>query len=262
VRKLSLLGAIVVGLVSLVVLHQYKERVVLEASGGPPVAVVVAASSIAIGDVIEEGAIAIRELPQSAVEARHIKASEVEQVLGVRVVRSLRPQESILWGDLAIHAKERQLSGLVKQGMRAVGVHLEQNFGLSELVRPGDRIDLLMRHDQGGQTTVHSVLQNVLVLAVGADIGQANESEGAAMSMYNASALTVSLTTQQAQILTLASGQGSLSAVLRHPDDIVVQDVPVVRSSQLLRTERRNASQQVLGEPLVSGRRGEIEHVR
>ncbi len=266
-RRIALLAALVMGLASLALLAKYKEDFETRVSGGESVPVLVASGEIALGEMLTEEMFAIREIPESYIDARHIRASELDRALGIRTTMGLRANEAVLWTDLAVASQEqRVLSGLVKQGMRAITVRIKQGTSLSSMLRPGDRIDLLLRAEREGGPVVMPLLQNVLVLAVGSDMGSHKAlSEGNIMTMVmSGSDLTLSVTTEQAQVLTLAEGEGSLSASLRNPNDIVVErNSPIITAEYIHLAEKRAAiqSRPSRNRSSNSTKTREIEHV-
>ncbi len=266
-RRIALLAALIMGLASLALLAKYKKSFEDRVSGGEAVPVLVASNSIALGEVLTEEMLAIREIPESYIDARHIRASELDKAIGIRTTMGLHSDEAILWTDLAVASQERRvLSGLVKQGMRAITVRIKQGTSISAMLRPGDRIDLLLRATRGEGPVVMPLLQNVLVLAVGNDMGsQAQASADNIMGMVmSGSDLTLSVTVEQAQVLTLAEGEGSLSASLRNPNDILVdRDSPVITAEHIHLAEKRAAIQsRPSRKSAATTTAREIEHVR
>jgi pilus assembly protein CpaB len=265
-RRIALLAAIIMGLASLALLAQHKKSFEERVSGGEAVPVLVASNTIPLGEVLTEDMLAIREIPESYIDARHIRASDADKAIGIRTTMGLRSQEAILWTDLAVASEERRvLSGLVKQGMRAITVRIKQGASLSGMLRPGDRIDLLLSATRDDGPIVMPLLQNVLVLAVGNDMGvQQIASENIFDMVMSGSDLTLSVTIEQAQVLTLAQDEGSLSASLRNPNDIVVErDSPIVTAEHIHLADKRAAMQvrRPRSKPAVTTKTREIEHV-
>jgi pilus assembly protein CpaB len=216
-----------------------------------------------MGEILTEEMIAIREIPADFVEARHILASEAGKAIGVRVSMGLRANDSITWTDLAGTGIERRdLSGLVPSGMRALTIAVERGSTLGGLLRPGDRIDLLLTAAQDTQEekTV-PLLQNLLVIAVGNDLG--GPGQPGAMKSRD---ITLSVTATQAQAITQARSLGPLTVVLRNPDDIVVvKDMPATSSRDLHQSlaglQKQRGLLDLLGEDKKKSHK-EIEHVR
>lgn len=261
-RRIAWLAAIVMGVASLLLLTQYKKAFEARVGGGDKIPVLVAAAEIPLGALLTESMLAIREIPERYVDARHIPASDAPKVIGIRTSMGLRAAEALLWTDLATATDERRvLSSLVQNGMRAITVRIDQSAASGGLLRPGDRIDLLLRALRDSEPIVMPLLQNVLVLAVGSNIGV---SDNILEAVQGGSALTLSVTVAQAQALTLAQGEGTLAVSLRNPDDILVQeDSPVTTGQDIHLAAKRAALQSNRRLPAISSQPAakEIEHV-
>ena len=243
-------GAAIVGLVMLLL---YMQRFEAEASGGVGVTVLIATQDIPLGISLTEAMLAGRELPSAYIEDRHILATEQDRIIGVRVVGGVRAGESILWTDLATTSDtSRDLSGLVRAGMRAITIEADQTSSFGGLVRAGDRVDVLMTLDRrvalGASATGDSVervtvplLQNLLVLAAGEDMGAPTRSASSSRSSHIAQ-VTLNATLEQAQLLAFASQRGRLSLIMRNPDDIaVLEGLPETTTADIIEVERREA---------------------
>jgi len=264
-KRVALVAAAVLGTASIALSYQSRTQFRARVSGGESIPVLVAASDIPAGVIVRDDMLATREIPESYLEDRQIRASEANQAIGIRTTMALHSHESLLWTDLASSSEEhRVLSGLIQSGMRAVSVRIESGATLGGLLRPGDRIDLLLRAEKSTGQVVMPLLQNVLVLAVGSDMG-ASEDNLLDMVM-SGSDLTLSVTVPQAQALALAQGEGSLSASLRNPNDIVVdRDRPITTTEDIQLAEKRAALQgsRNLGRSAhLEAASKEIEHVR
>jgi pilus assembly protein CpaB len=232
-----------------------------EISGGPRTAVLIAAGDIAAGSTIEREMLGVRELPRAYMEERHIRAKEADRVMGARVNAAVKANESLLWTDIAAYQGDRgTLSGLVQEGMRAITVKARAT-GLAGLILPGDRVDVLFTRSAGlngvgGQFT-STLLQNLLVLAVGTSIGAEDEKR----RRYRSGAgVTLSATVDQAQLLTQAEHQGELKLVLRNPDDIVLfRQLPRTTPADVAAGDGRGSRPRSRAKR--EGKRG-IEHVR
>lgn len=251
-KKLGLLVSIGAGLGSLILGQLYLQRLEVEVSGGPKVAVLVAAADLPVGGTLTEARLAVRDIPQAYVEGRQVKASDLKKVLGTRVTAGLQANETLLWTDLAKFSDQRRiLSGLVQQGSRAVALD-SRSSDFQGLLRPGDRVDVLLTaSDKGGTATL---LQNLLVLSVGSNIARVDDD--APKGSSRGGSVTVSATLEQAQVLAEAQQHGRLTLVLRNADDITLVDgLPETTGANLL-TAKDSPS------PARAAARGAIEHVR
>src|SRR5688500_5867627 len=207
----------VLGAICLVV---YMQRFEEQASGGALVPIVVAARDLPLGTVLTEQMLGVRDVPERYVDGRHTPAPAARRVLGIRVSTQVRASESVLWTDLANYEQGRDLSSLVREGMRAVTIHADPASSFGGLLRPGDRVDVLLTTERSEQRTTSSILQNVLVLATGRDTGgpRTGEEGGPARVLQ----ITLAVTPDQSQTLALAEAQGTLTLALRNPEDITI----------------------------------------
>jgi pilus assembly protein CpaB len=230
---IALIAATLTTLLSHFYLHRYEQ----ELSGGERVPVLALRQSLQRGELLSDEALTVREIPMAYVEGRAVRANERAQVLGLPVGLALEPSQSLLWSDLAIAGQARDLSSLVQPGKRAVTVLARGAFDGRDLalISPGDYVDVLVALDDGDRRGMNRrasrlLLQRILVLAVGA---QTVSGQGAATSQ-GSNPLTLSLDVPQAQKLSLAIERGSISVVLRNPEDTqIIENPPPMTTSML-----------------------------
>jgi len=214
----------------------YRQRFEAEVSGGPKIPVLVATGDIGLGDRIRPEHLGVRTIPISYLDERAVRASAAEKVVGLRVRSRIKANESILWSDLSAAGRDsRDLAGMVQPGMRAVSVPATIASAFHGLLRPGDRVDLLLTTDRPGtkERVTFSLLQNVLVLAVGDDLGS---SERVAQGMELTTTVSVGVSAEQAQTLAFALDRGPLTLSLRNPEDIeTLEGLPETEANDILR---------------------------
>jgi pilus assembly protein CpaB len=214
---------------------------------------------IPLGVALAEEMVVARELPAAYLEDRHITVADQERVMGVRVVGGIRAGESILWTDLATTTDtSRDLSSLVRNGMRAITIQADQSATFGGLVRPGDRVDVLMTLTRPSATPTLSaeedrvtiaLLQNLLVLAAGQDTG-AIQRAATTRPPTQMNDVTISATVEQSQLLAFAQQRGRLTLLLRHPDDItVIEGLPETTTDDIIEPERRETRQRTVPRP-------------
>jgi Flp pilus assembly protein CpaB len=138
-------------------------------------------------------------------------------VLGAQLAVGARANETLLWSDLtSVRPELRKLSSLVPHGSRAMTLQA-RGSSFDALLTPGDRVDVL-RQGAGGSTEV--VLQDVVVLAVGDDLGGPETRAVHARGSARGASVTVSVTLEQSRVLAQAEALGTLRLVMRNPDDI------------------------------------------
>jgi Flp pilus assembly protein CpaB len=122
------------------------------------------------------------------------------------------------------------------------------------LLRPGDRVDVLLTAGDKGSGSTATLLQNLLVLSVGSNIARVDDD--AAKGGGRGGGVTVSATLEQAQVLAQAEQRGRLTLVLRNSDDVtVVEGLPETTGANLF------AAKDAAPTPRPAPK-GAIEHVR
>ena len=218
-RTIALVTAILVALIGAALLWAYKQRFEATVSGGPKVQVAVVTSDIALGEALTADKLSTRGIPKAYLESRHIQVNHLETIVGVRVRARISAGETVLWSDLAIAgANSRDLAGLVLPTMRAIAVPASNALIFDGLLRPGDRVDVLVTRTERTtrQSVTRPLLQNLIVLATGRDMSQ----QGAPVDANRVATLTLMTTPEQAQLLTNEMTTGTLSFLLRNVDDI------------------------------------------
>ena len=130
---------------------------------------------------------------------------------GRRVVLSaIEANEPVLALKITGPGQRATLSALVKSGMKAVTIRVNDVEGVGGFVLPGDHVDVVLtRQVEKGNATTQVVLQNTRVLAV----DQVADERAAKVTV--AKSVTLEVDTVDAQKLWLASSVGSLSLLLR-----------------------------------------------
>jgi len=219
----TMLTAGVAAALGAICLHLYLARFEAEAVGGPPQALVALTRDISPGEVITRASLTLRAIPERYVEERHIAGSELERIVGARASTLLRGGSNLLWTDLDVMEAGRSLSSLVRTGMRAFSMP-GGAASFDGLLRPGDRVDVLLTLSDEQPIRTATLLQNLLVLTVGSDLGSAEDAHGSTPRAGEGA--TLSVTPAQAEVLAKAEGQGRLRLSLRNPQDLVTDVLP------------------------------------
>jgi len=240
-----LIGIIVAAL-GVVLLLQYMKRFEEEASGGAKINLLVAAQPIERGTPIKQEMLGERAVPQAYVDDRAIRAVDREKILNLRAVTKIPALQTLAWTDvIAANDEARDLSSLVQPGNRALPIRI-QSRDVLQLVRPGDFVDIMSVAADGKASTV--LLQRVLVLAAGPDT-TAERSDS--KRPVHSNLLTVSVSLQEAQLLTLAQTVSRLTVVLRNVDDPrVMEATPDVTRSELFDSSVPRAVQSTRRRPV------------
>jgi len=218
--RLLMIGVLALALGSIAGLFAYRNLQSRSGSGESGVPVVVAADDIQVGARIEEHDVRIANLPPSSLPANTYDRRS--KVLGHGVVVPIAKGEFILPSKLAGEEAGAGLPSLIPNGMRAVSVRVNEVVSVAGFVTPGTRVDVLLTGTpEGGndqQTT--TVLQNVRVIAAGHTLEHSATGEA-----QNTAVITLLVSPDDAQRLTLASSQGHIQLALRSPLDTKQDDV-------------------------------------
>jgi pilus assembly protein CpaB len=122
------------------------------------------------------------------------------------------------------------MQSLIPPGMRAVSVRVNEVIGVAGFVVPGTRVDVLLTGNPSGapeqQTT--TVLENVAVIATGQKLERNTAGEPQLTPV-----ITLLVSPDDAQKLTLATTQGKIQLALRNPLDTKQQELASVGTNAL-----------------------------
>lgn len=103
---------------------------------------------------------------------------------------------------------------MVNEGMRAITISVNIFGGVNGALVPGSHVDILTSVKEGEQLVTRTLLQNIQIATIGS-----SPNAGAHPSADGAIPVTVLVTPQQAQKLTLANGLGTFHLTLRNFND-------------------------------------------
>lgn len=199
--------------------------------------VIVAAVDVPAGGVLNDDNLAARTIPERYLASTALSPDALDSVRGQKVMVALKPGDPIDRGALE-RGDRAALSTTVAKGERAITFPVDEISSISGMLVPGDIIDLVFT---GAGTTANSykqsaepnsapkelmhvrlILQAVPVMATGkttqkrvvATVGGGQHEVDIAFST-----VTLTVTPAQAEQVLLAQKLGSLTAVLRNPDD-------------------------------------------
>ncbi|AZO16547.1 Flp pilus assembly protein CpaB [Mesorhizobium sp. M2A.F.Ca.ET.043.05.1.1] len=181
----------------------------------PSDTVVVAAVPLKFGDTLSEDKLREIAWPVGAVPAGAFKT--IKDVLagnGTRqALQAISTNEPVFASKITGAGQRATLSAVLTEGMKAVSIRVNDVLGVAGFVFPGDRVDILLTrttNDSGvAKSFVDVLLQSVKVLAVDQVADESKDSPTVVK------AVTVEVSTKDAQKLTLAAGAGQLSLALR-----------------------------------------------
>lgn len=191
----------------------------VEAPREPPNQILVAKQDLPAGTFVKPEHLQWRAWPADGLDASFVRKSEdaMNAFTGAVVRKGIVAGEPIT-AKRVVKAGERGfLAAVLSPGMRAVSVKVNAASGISGLVFPGDRVDLILSHKikiQGAKNrTVRSVsetvLTNVRVLAIGQTT---DDQQGKPIVAKTA---TLEVWPKQAEVVAVVIELGKLSLSLR-----------------------------------------------
>ena len=239
---LILLLAIVIGGIAAFMARNWMERHAVAKPAPPTSTIAVAVAPLAFGTVLTRDNVA--EIPWAAPKIPEGAFATREELLnaGRRVVLSpMGRNELIMASKITGPGQRASLSALLEEGKRAVTVRVDDLRGVAGFVLPGDRVDVVLIRSEtqpGAGTDRHAdiLIQHVKVLAIDQI---ANERQEKATI---AKAVTLEVTTEQAQKILLASNVGRLSLVLRQAGEANLGPTRRISEGDLGLAEFRSAA--------------------
>lgn len=182
---------------------------------------IVAARPLTVGMTISAEDVKTTKVPAAAFPKGGF--AKIEEIADRPVVYNIFLEEPITEGRLAPKGTGSGLAPVIPAGMRAVSVRVTDVVGVAGFVQPGLKVDVLVtgRPPRGEMSMTSTVLQNITVLSSGTTL--APDARGQAIQ---AQTVTLLVTPEQAEILTLASNEGRIQLVLRNSKDNEVRQTP------------------------------------
>lgn len=181
----------------------------------------VAVADVEMFDPVVATVVKLEQWPKDKVPAGAI--ANLADAEGRRAKTKIFAGEPLLDGKLLPKGETGAgASQLVPKGFRTVGVKVDMDSGLAGLIKPGDRVDVLVfvqanRQMNVLETATYTVLQNVKVFAV--DSTFRSEDSGAAEEAIQARTVSLVVTPEQAETVLLAAQLGKVQLSLRNAND-------------------------------------------
>ncbi len=181
--------------------------------------VLVAKIALPTGVFIQEEQLRWQLWPNDDVPENYLTEEEidVEELYGAVVRRGFTPGEPITPKRVIRPGERGFLAAVLRPGFRAIAIRVTATSGVSGLVFPGDRIDIILTHtvtDRTGAEAVErraseTVLENVRVLAIDQTVDETSNEPNYAKNF------TLEVTPKQAEMISVVRELGGLSISLR-----------------------------------------------
>ena len=194
--------------------------------------IVVAAAPLGFGSQVTPEN--VREIPWSAnALPEGAFATKQELLSGGRrmALVSIAPNEPVLRARVTAPGQRAALSSMLDPGKRAVTVRVDDVRGVAGFIQPGDRVDVVLIRTEAesklkeGYSDV--ILQYAKVLAIDQITGERPEQPTIAK------AVTLEVSSEEAQKILLATNVGRLTLMLRQPAEANAEPVHRVTENDL-----------------------------
>jgi len=179
---------------------------------------VVAAKPIPVGTVITSDHVKL--VPWPARNPVPGSFTKIDAVVNRGAVVEVAENEPLTETKLAPIGAGGGLPPTIPEGMRAISVRTNEVVGVAGFVIPGTRVDVLVVVGKGAkdEAIARAVVSNVQVLTAGSRFDQENaKAEGKPIP---ATVVTLLVTPDDAEKISLAANEGQIMLTLRNPLDV------------------------------------------
>jgi pilus assembly protein CpaB len=191
--------------------------------GLPPTKMIlVTAAQIDAGSLLTADNLQQKEIPITEMTKEYnLDTPDIRRgLMGAMVKRNLGIGEAIRSDDLMRPSDHGFMAAVLSPGMRAVTINVDAASGSSGLIWPGDRVDLILTQVNndatlGKRISAHTVLSNVRVVAVDAQLVAGPNRNAAAIVDSANRTVTLEVDEDQAQRVAVGMRLGRLSVSVR-----------------------------------------------
>ncbi len=195
------------------------------------VKVFVAATDIDIGSPLNAQNVRLEEWPKDRVPDGAV--TKLEDLEGRYARQRLFPGEPILMAKLMDSNSDTAMT--IPEGYRACSIKVSGEIAVGNLVKPGDRVDVIVflhKSQDVPITSARTILRDVRVWAVNEKTERSVDDMG---KVTVAQTVSLLVTPKQVELLTLAAQLGELRLSLRRPNDTKESDESGMTVEDLLR---------------------------
>jgi pilus assembly protein CpaB len=211
--------------------YNYLQNVPVKTVTVPTKKVVIANADLSLGSELRPDDLKTVDWPAGAVPEGAF--DDPSKLLGRGLIVSVVRHELILPAKLASKEAGSGLPPIIPPGKRAMSVRVNEVIGVAGYVLPGTRVDVVATHNPTNKAedmTSKVVLSNVEVLTAGTRL-EHDSKDGKPVQV---TVVTLVVTPDQAERLTLASTEGKIQLALRNPLDLESPETAGVRPGGLM----------------------------
>jgi pilus assembly protein CpaB len=213
--------------------YRYIQNVPARTISLPTTPVVVAAADLDLGAELRAEDLRVIQWPADAVPGGAFNSPD--QLVKRGLIRPVAQNEPFLPAQLAPTESGAGLPPVIPEGFRALSVRVNDVVGVAGYVLPGTRVDVITTinpTNQPADVSSKVILTNVTVLAAGTKI-ETSEKDNKPVQV---SVVTLMVTPEESERLTLASTEGKIQLALRNPLDTESPATSGIKPGMLLGT--------------------------
>jgi pilus assembly protein CpaB len=244
-KRLSLIIGVILALATVFMVKMYldQQQVIIQQQAQKQLRaqaqtkILVAKTDIPKGAVIAPNMVAPEAIPEQYIQPRAV--TSLDRIEGMVTAQAISKGEQVTLNQLLSNqqASGESLAMATPIGKRAISIMVDNIASLAGMMRPGDNVDVIGLisvpvQTAEGKTTSQIVtvplFQNVLVLAVGQELGAAAAPSGGRYAKEGekregAPIITLALSPQEANLIAFVQEQGKIRFIMRSPADSQVQ---------------------------------------
>lgn len=225
---------------------------------GTEILVVTASKDIQEMQSINETMLSLKTVPKKFLEPAAISftgdakkaESDLKDLAGTVAIVPIRKGEQLTFNKLTEPSIRTGLSHQVKPGYRAISIPVDPVSGVGKLIKPGDRVDIIITVQVDSQNSVtKTLMQDVPILATGKNVTNniarlIEKDPGSKIAKVRSLAsddrygtVTIEVDPSQAQLVAYAvssAKKGSIVLTLRNNDDTERNSLRPVSKSDML----------------------------
>ncbi|HMQ10568.1 MAG TPA: Flp pilus assembly protein CpaB [Oligoflexia bacterium] len=200
--------------------------------------VLIVNKSLYKGDTLTSDDLDIAQLALKHLPAGVLRPSEINQIIGTPLNKSLAKNELLLWSFLEISPLNKLPSDQIEPGHRLIALSINSVDSMGFRIQKGDYIDLIHTATlaDNHSPSTYTLLQNIMVLGIG------ENSQNNTEQTYNTISLMV--LPKEALMIKNAQENGDLSFLLRNPvDQKTNTHLPIINKKDISEQAFRNTLQ-------------------
>ncbi|MFN0121011.1 MAG: Flp pilus assembly protein CpaB [Blastocatellia bacterium] len=211
---MALGGALFFGLMAILVADSYLRQSIEKKQKNNETQIVFSQGEIRPGTVIEDAMLRMDVMQNSMLPPGHYVKKD--QILG-RVAAHYIPAKTPITSQQTVEKNQGGLSPQIQPGFRGMSVPVNESSSVGGFITPGSFVDIIAILQNGQRQYSRTILQNIRVLAAGDRLQVGADGNQNTRQLINT--VTLEVSPQDAEELTLAQRQGQLQLVLRNQMD-------------------------------------------